>query len=126
MPSNIDFGKAGEEAAVVFLKKHGYKILERNFKIKLGELDIVAMDGETICFVEVKARASEDFGGALGAVSKGKQRKLSQVALAYLKLRKLLERKARFDVVAITKSGFGSPKIEILKDAFELSSPYGY
>ncbi len=126
MSSRIDFGKKGEDAAVGLLESRGYKILERNFKVKLGEIDIIALDGDTICFVEVKTRASEDFGGALGAISSHKQHKISQTALCYLKLKHMLERKARFDVASVTKDSFGALKVEILKDAFELSALYGY
>ena len=119
-------GKEGEELALGFLKAQGYRIKERNFKNKLGEIDIVAQDKDTICFIEVKTRTSEDFGGPLEAVIQRKQRKLSQLALSYLKSKNLLNEKARFDVVSLIKNEDGAPEISLLKDAFELSSPYAY
>ncbi len=119
-------GKEGEELALGFLKAQGYRIKERNFKNKLGEIDIVAQDKDTICFIEVKTRTNEDFGTPLEAVMPRKQHKLSQLALSYLKSKDLLTQRARFDVVSLMKSEDGVPEISLLKDAFELSAPYAY
>lgn len=123
MPAhNLEFGKIGEDAAVQYLKEHGYAILERNYRCRLGEMDIVAKDAETICFVEVKTRSSGAFGTPQEALTRAKQRTLSQVALTYLKEKHLLEISARFDVVCV----FGNEKVELIKDAFELDSAYSY
>ena len=118
-------GYAGEELAVEFLQKQGYRILVRNFKSRLGEMDIIAADGEVICFIEVKTRTDSRLGTPFEAITPAKQRKLSQGALAYLKQNRLMDAQARFDVVAVMKTQDGH-KLEILKDAFELSAPYAY
>jgi putative endonuclease len=114
------FGQRGEELALKHLKKEGYKILEKNFKSPIGEIDIVAREGRTIVFVEVKARSSDDFGAAKWAVDVKKQRKLSLLALDYLKRKYLLEQSARFDVVAIDGVP-GQETIELIRNAFDLA-----
>lgn len=123
--TNQSIGKTGEDAAAVFLKGKGCRILERNFKCRLGEVDIVACDGETICFVEVKTRSSEDFGLPQEAVSRQKQTQISKTALHYLKTKKLFEKSARFDVVSVLYKG-SVPKIDLIKNAFELDSRFSY
>jgi putative endonuclease len=121
----LQLGKQGEESAVILLKKNGYKILARNYKTKLGEIDVIALDKGTLCFVEVKTRSSDRFGAPAEAVSGFKQRQISKAALCYLKEKKLLERKARFDVVCVVYSR-EKPQPELIKDAFELDSGYTY
>jgi putative endonuclease len=113
-------GQKGEDLAFELLKKKGYKVLERNFKSFLGEIDIVAREGKTLAFVEVKTRLTSDFGTAKWAVGPKKQRKLSMVALDYLKRHSLLDQAARFDVVAIDL-GQGQEKIELFRNAFDLA-----
>jgi putative endonuclease len=113
-------GRRGEDLAYELLKKKGYKVLERNFKSPLGEIDIVAREGKTLAFVEVKTRLSSDFGSAKWAVGPRKQRKLSMVALDYLKRHSLSDQSARFDVVAIDL-GQGLEKIELFRNAFDLA-----
>ena len=114
------FGEICEAIAVEHLKKHGYRILEQNYRTKLGEIDIIAKDKGAIVFIEVKARKSYRFGNAKWAVTPKKQRKISMVALYYLKATKLRDVKARFDVVAIHPIQ-GDQSIEIIKNAFELA-----
>jgi putative endonuclease len=114
------FGKKSEFIAVKHLKKHGYRILEQNYRNKLGEIDIIAMENDTIVFVEVKARRSDHFGNPKYAVTPKKQQKISMVALSYLKNTSSKAEKARFDVVAIS-SEKETPQIEIVKNAFELA-----
>jgi len=109
-----------------FLRNQGYKIIEHNFKNSLGEIDIIAQDKGDLCFVEVKTRKTERFGSPFEAISKTKQRKLSQVALSYLKDKNLFNKSARFDVVGIVHGNRGKVTIELLKNAFELTSPYAY
>ena len=121
--TNQSLGRAGEDAAVSFLKGRGYRILKRNFKCRLGEVDIIARDGETYCFVEVKTRNSDKFGLPQEAVSNSKQRQISKAALAYLKDNNLLNEKARFDVVSILFSD-KEPKPDLIKNAFELGGNY--
>jgi len=115
-----DFGKKSESIATGHLKKYGYKILEQNYRTKLGEIDIIAKDKDTLVFVEVKARSSNRFGNPKWAVTPKKQRKISMVALLYIKSTKQSNVKARFDVVAIS-SAKDKPSIEIIKNAFELA-----
>ena len=92
MPAgNLEFGKAAENAAAEFLKAKGYKILERNYKNKFGEIDIIARQDGVICFVEVKARHSLNLGVPQEAVSTRKQRQICRVAVYYLKANRLLE-----------------------------------
>ena len=114
------FGEKGEAIAVGRLRKEGYKIIETNYRTKLGEIDIIAKDKDTIVFVEVKARSTIHFGSPKWAVTPKKQRKISMVALYYLKAARQPNAKARFDVVAICSS-CDNPEIEIIKNAFELA-----
>lgn len=120
MSDRREFGQEGESIAIRYLKKNGYKILEQNYRTKLGEIDIIAKDKDTIVFVEVKARRSRRFGNPKYAVTPKKQRKISMVALYYLKAAKQNDAKARFDVVAI-HSAQDNPSIEVVKNAFELT-----
>jgi len=114
------FGEKSESIAVSYLKKQGYKILEQNYRTKLGEIDIIAREKGTIAFIEVKARKSKNFGNPKWAVTPKKQRKISMVALQYLKTTMQSNVKARFDVVSIISSQ-DNPSIEIVKNAFELA-----
>lgn len=102
------------------MKKTGYRILEMNYRTKLGEIDIIARDGKTIVFVEVKARRSTQFGHPKWAITPKKKRNMSMAALTYLKSTHQSEAKARFDVVTISP-GKDASKIEITKNAFELA-----
>lgn len=122
----INLGKYGEEKAVRFLKKNGYKVLEQNFRSSLGEIDIVAKDKNCICFVEVKTRNSQDKGLPQESITTRKQHKLSQLALVYLKNKKLLNKPARFDVVSIIQDSSSEDEIDIIKNAFSLDSRYLY
>ena len=114
------FGERSENLAVWYLKKNGYKIIEQNYRNRIGEIDIIARDKKTIVFVEVKSRRSIRFGSPKQAVTPKKQRQISMVALYYLKDTKQSDAKARFDVVAIT-SNRDEPRIEIVKNAFDLA-----
>ena len=114
------FGEQGESLAVWYLKKNGYKILEQNYRTNLGEIDIIAREKKTLVFVEVKSRRSTRYGSPKWAVTLKKQRTISMVALSYLKATKQTDVRGRFDVVAIT-SNQDEPRIEILKNAFELA-----
>lgn len=120
---NLSLGKSGEEAAVKFLKENGYKIRERNYRTKLGEVDIIAQDKDIICFIEVKTRISDRQGSPAESVTSFKQRQIAKAALIFLKEKNLLDEKARFDVVSIMYTA-GSPKIELIKNAFELEERY--
>ncbi len=110
-------GSKAEDIAVKFLKKKGYRIISRNFKTPIGELDIIAIDGETLVFVEVKARHDDSFGRPFEAVDHRKKEKLRKVALCYLKKNRK-EVRSRFDVLSIEMKN-GSHMIEHIVDAFE-------
>jgi putative endonuclease len=113
-------GQRGEEAAARFLRRLGYKILARGRRLRPGELDLVALDGRTIVFVEVKTRTSQDAGHPSEAVDPEKQRRLTRLAVTFLKRHGLLNYPARFDVVAVTwPSSGGKPAIEHFKNAFD-------
>ena len=114
-----ELGKKGEEVAARFLKKNGYRIIETNYRCKMGEMDIIGREKDTLVFVEVKTRTSTTFGPPQLAVNSSKQRQLSKVALNFLKEKKLEDVKARFDVVAILLGPKGE-EIELIKDAFDL------
>jgi putative endonuclease len=113
------FGEAGEALAARLLRQRGYKIIETNHRNPLGEIDLIARDGGSLVFVEVKTRQNLHFGNPKWAVTLRKQRKLSMVALYYLKITGQSQSKARFDVVAIHSAGL-RPEIEIIQNAFEL------
>lgn len=118
---HIELGKKGEDAAVEFLKKSGYRIIERNYKNKLGEIDIVAKDSGSVCFIEVKTRTSLAFGLPEEAITKAKQRKLNNVALSYLKQYNLGAQPARFDIVSVMMHTQKNPEVTVIKDAFSVS-----
>ena len=123
--SRIELGRQGEQAAVDFLKGSGYDIIGTNYRTRLGQIDIIARDRETICFVEVKARRTQRFGRPDEAIEASKQQKISQVALMFLKENRLLSSPARFDVVSVSYADMQS-KIELIKNAFELDYRYLY
>jgi len=113
-------GRRGEDAAAKFLRKLGYVILARGHRGRIGEIGLIAVDGRTVVFVEVKTRTSQDAGHPADAVDEDKQRRLTRLALAYMKRHDLLECSARFDVVAITwPDAKSKPKIEHFQNAFE-------
>jgi len=114
------FGKKNEKLATGFLKRMGYRILELNFRIPRGEVDIVAKDGDTLVFVEVKARRSARYGHPKYAVTPTKQRHLPIAALSYLKKTGNSNSRARFDVITIRYAG-DIPTIEHFRNAFDLA-----
>lgn len=112
-------GRRGEEEAVKFLSRKGYKILERNYRCTLGEVDIIARDGDILVFAEVKSRRSDAYGDPLESITLEKKRRISLVALHYIQHKKLHGVPARFDVVAI-RMGNETVELDLIKDAFEL------
>lgn len=115
------FGDQGERAAARYLKKQGMRILARQYRSRMGEIDLIARDGETIVFVEVKSRRSHAAGRPEEAVTMTKQRQLTRLALEYLKRRGWLgTRRARFDVVSVTwPTDQSRPEIVHFRNAFE-------
>lgn len=115
------FGARGEEVAIRELTRRGYRIVERNVRTRLGELDLVARDGGTLCFVEIKARRSTAFGLPQEAVTRQKQQRLIRLAQWYLKVHRLTAAPARFDVVALLMGPDDRPiSIELIQNAFEI------
>ena len=113
-------GERGERAAERYLRRKGYKIVARRERGRLGELDLVAVDGRTVVFIEVKTRTSHSAGHPAEAVGPDKQQRLTRLALGYLKRHGLLEHKARFDVVAVTwPDSAKQPHIDHIPNAFE-------
>jgi putative endonuclease len=112
-------GKSGEELACRELERRGYVILARRYRCRGGEIDIIARDGATTVFVEVKARDGDRFGDAAEAITWRKRRRIAGVALDYRARHRLLESPGRFDGVAIGVGG-GVPFIEIYQNAFDI------
>ena len=111
-------GILGENVACGELHRRGYAILARRYRTKYGEIDIVARDGDVTVFVEVKARDGQDFGGGAEAVTRWKQRRLTNMAMDYLARHRLFDRPCRFDVVTVDVSG-GAPVVEVYQNAFD-------
>lgn len=118
-------GKAGEELAARFLMRNGFEIVASNFKVPIGrnrkdvqvsgEIDIVALDGDVLCFVEVKTRSSDEFSTPLSAVDLRKQRQITRTARVYRKIFGLQKMRFRYDVVGIVLNKTKAPKIELFK-----------
>ena len=115
----LDLGKLGEELAFKKIKRIGYKCLARNYRCPLGEVDLIAKDGDTLVFIEIKTRKGKSIGYAKEAVDARKRRQLSKVALTYIKANDCWHMRSRFDVVAINFNN-NKREIEIIKDAFEI------
>lgn len=118
-PSTHARGVAAEGAAAAWLIERGYIILERNFDTSAGEIDLVARDGETLCFIEVKARAVPDCGSPLEAVDERRQRRMGRAAALYL-VRHGWAGPCRFDVVGMERAAEGW-SFELVQDAFALA-----
>ena len=111
-------GKKGEDLACRFLKKDKYKILEKNYSCRQGEIDIIAEDRKgVLCFVEVKARSRKDYGLPIEAVTYSKQKKLLATAFIYLESNKIESKDMRFDIVSVDLS---SDETQIIKNAFDV------
>jgi len=112
-------GREGEKIAELYLKRKGYKLVARNYRCPVGEIDLIVLDRRVIVFVEVKTRTDHGFGTPLEAVEFRKQRKMIQAAEYFLSAKKLHEREARFDVVGISWPQ-REPVVEHIENAFEL------
>jgi putative endonuclease len=115
------FGQEGEAAAERYLRRKGYKIVAKNLRSSLGELDLIAEDGSVLVFVEVKARRTQDFGGAIYAVHRQKQERLVRLAAQYLARHHLAHRNCRFDVVLLQGTDSAAPQVEHIQNAFDVS-----
>jgi putative endonuclease len=124
---HLRLGSRGEKLAAQHLRRQGFKILYRNFRGRTGgEIDLVCRDRDTLVFVEVKTRTREDFGRPLEAVNSQKERRISRGALAWLRLLGDPDIFFRFDVVEVLIAPSEAPKIELIRNAFQLSSNYFY
>jgi len=112
-------GRLGEGLACRELERRGYRILARRFRTRFGEIDVVAREGPTIVFVEVKARRGGAFGGGAVAVTPGKQRRITRLAEEYLLRARLRDVPVRFDVVVVDLAA-GAPAVEVYPNAFGL------
>ena len=116
----LELGRRGEELALNKIKRLGYTCIARNYRCALGEVDLIAKDGDTLVFIETKTRKGASLAYAKEAIDARKRRQLSKVALAFMKANNCCEVKSRFDVVAVSLQG-NQERIEVIKNAFELA-----
>ncbi|MFZ5352584.1 MAG: YraN family protein [Bacillota bacterium] len=127
MINNKQLGSDGEDIACKYLFSKGYRVLQRNFTCKIGEIDIVAAERDTLVFIEVKTRTSEKYGKPCEAVSASKQKKIVKTALWYMTQFKMFDYMSRFDVIELLMDDEGKSYIvNHIKDAFQYSGKYGY
>lgn len=119
LPHDRARGAAAEDAAEAHLRSLGMKVVARNVVTYAGELDLVALDGETLCFVEIKARTRADFGRAIEAVGRRKQERIARAAALFL-AKNRSRRPCRFDVVGLDRGEDGSWSVTYVRDAFRL------
>ena len=126
--ARLELGERGEDAAVRFLRRNGYKILVRRFKSHAGEIDIIARQKDWLVFIEVKTRQMEQYGAPSEAVNKTKQRHMVRAALDYLRLLNNPHIKFRFDIVEVLlREDAREPyDIRIIPNAFDMSEPFVY
>jgi putative endonuclease len=118
-PFRLSLGERGEMAACGFLKEKGYKILDKNYKCKIGEIDVVAQRDGRLAFIEVKTRTSPRFGMPQEAVDPRKQEKIFKLAQWYMKEKKLEKMSIAFDVVAVLWRENQAPEIRLIANAYE-------
>ena len=114
-------GRLGEDLACDELARRGYTILERRYRTRFGELDIVARDGEVLVFVEVRARSSCSFGTPFESVTWKKQHRVSRMATSYLYAKRLVNVRCRFDVAAVSPDASGTLRVQLVRAAFDFS-----
>ena len=118
----IKLGETGEELACRELRRRGYAVVARRFRTRFGEIDIIARDGETLVFVEVKARSSPEFGAPAEAVTPRKQHTISLMASEYLLRTGSTAAPCRFDVVAVMMGQGRPPRVEVFPGAFDATA----
>ena len=111
-------GKRAEQLACDYLRTHGYVICERNVRFPVGEIDVVAQEGRTLCFIEVRSTSSQQWGGALASITDRKRRRVMNAARWYLRYHPPKTEEMRFDVVAINWREGTSPRVELVRGAF--------
>jgi len=115
----LSLGELGERLALKKIKRLGYKFIAKNYRCPLGEIDLIARDGDCLVFIEIKTRRGRSIGFAKEAINKRKIRQISKVALAYMKENNCFDVKARFDAIAINIKG-DREEIEVIPNAFDL------
>ena len=119
-PRRQELGRRGEQLALRRLRSEGYAIEKTNVSFPVGEIDIVARDGEVLCFVEVRSASSRDWGGALASITDRKRRRLIRAAQWYLQRLRALPLETRFDLVGIQWDAHADPAVELIRGAFWL------
>jgi putative endonuclease len=123
--SGSHLGEAGEQAAKAYLQAQGFTILHENYATPLGEIDLIAREGEVTVFVEVKARTTDTFGPPEASVTLAKQRQIAKVAALFLQREGLGASACRFDVVSVSYRGAAGPEIRLIRDAFSAGAAAG-
>lgn len=118
--SSHDIGNHAEDLALQYIQQQGLKVVERNFRCRRGEIDLIMLDNTTLVFVEVRYRKSDKFGDALESVNHTKQQRIIHTAQRYLQQQTPSHNSYRFDVIAITPNQHAS-EITWIKDAFQLN-----
>ena len=104
-----------------WLQDHGYRVCERNVRFPVGEIDIVAQEGATLCFVEVRSTSSSAWGGPLATITHQKQQRLIRAGQWYLQRLRRVPEQIRFDVVSVEWDGTSAPRVELIRGAFEVN-----
>lgn len=123
--NKTEIGNLGESIVCDYLIDRGLHIMERNYRCKLGEVDIIAAEGDTICFVEVKLRKSQAYGRPFEAVNRSKQNKIIRTALQYIVNNRKSDYMCRFDIAEVNNIN-GKYEVNYIENAFEYSGKYGY
>lgn len=119
---HLPLGERGEMIGWGYLVRHGYKILEKNYRVPIGEIDCIAMKGKRLIFIEIKTRSQEQFGTPQEAVDLFKQKKILRTAEWYLKQTRQNNVPVSFHVLAVTWRGVEDPEIRLIEDAFTADS----
>ncbi len=114
--NNVEKGKIGEKRSVDYLTECGYKILETNYRNKIGEIDIIALHNDILVFVEVKSRSNTKYGYGYEAVNYKKQRKIIHTSLIYIRNNNLDDKQLRYDIIEVYLTN--KPSLNHIKDAF--------
>lgn len=114
-PAHLQKGEHAEQLALTHLQSQGLRLLQRNYRCKLGELDLVMLEGKTLVIAEVRYRQSDSFGGALASITRRKQERIVAATQHYVIIHKMSQCAIRFDVVAIS----GDNQLQWIKNAFQ-------
>ena len=124
--ARISSGRKGERIAASYLKNRGYKIISKNYRTKLGEIDIIGDDNGCISFIEVRSMNGGQLGSPEYTINRKKQDQIAKTALLFIKRRGLEDKDCRFDVLCVEGVDGPFPKIKLTKNAFDLPSGYNY